>query len=153
MAKDAKGHGSSARGTLSRLGIAPGEDYHKLGSAKVQGLVDAAKKAGYRKPANANGSTGRYFHDSLQRQAARETPASNSDAAAQLASGPKSAPAPVHEAMGKYAPNHRDSNAFQHDYHPESVNKAIENSGRFGGGKIGGREARMIHSILKGRGR
>lgn len=76
---------------------------------------------------------------------------SNAEAAGALAST-KSAAAPVHDGMKRYAPDHRDSNAFEHSYNPDSVNQAIANSGRFGGGKIGGREARMIHSLLKGRG-
>lgn len=96
--KDAKGHGSNARGTLQRLGIPLGNDYHTLHSSKAQELADEAKKAGYRKPANANGSTGRYFHDYLQRKAGRE-PISNADAAHSLSSGSKSASAPVHDAM------------------------------------------------------
>jgi len=35
-------------------------------------------------------------------------------------------------------------------YNPEPVNRAIANSGRFGGGKIGGREASMIHALIRG---
>ncbi len=45
-------------------------DYHTLDNDTVLSLLDCAKEAKYRKPKNANGSTGRYFHDYLQRQAA-----------------------------------------------------------------------------------
>ncbi len=98
MAKDAKGHGSDARGTLSKIGIPVGADYHTLNSSKVQGLVDAAKSAGYRKPDSANGSTGRYFHDKLQREVARSGP-NNTAAASELASGAKSSTIATHDSM------------------------------------------------------
>lgn len=99
MPKDTKGHGSNPRGTLNRLGIPVGGDYHTLHSSKVDELVAEAKKAGYRKPANANGSTGRYFHDHLQRGAGKQTDA---DAGSQLraGSGAKSDQVGTHSAMG-----------------------------------------------------
>jgi hypothetical protein len=37
-----------------------------------------------------------------------------------------------------------------HGYNAEAVNKSIASSNRYGP-KIGGKEARMIHAILKGR--
>lgn len=52
-----------------------------------------------------------------------------------LASGPKSAPAPIHDA---------------HRYNPVAVDKAIASSNR-AGRRIGGKEAKMIHALLKGR--
>lgn len=44
-------------------------DFHTLSSAQVERIVDAAKRYRYRKPANANGSTARYFFAMLQRHA------------------------------------------------------------------------------------
>lgn len=49
-----------------------GSDFHRLDSATVERLLSAADSYGYRKPRNANGSRGRYWHEYLQRVAARE---------------------------------------------------------------------------------
>lgn len=49
------------KGTLSAQGINFSEDFHVLPSSKVELLVEAAKVCKYRKPANASGSTARYF--------------------------------------------------------------------------------------------
>jgi hypothetical protein len=63
-----------AREVLRSLDIPFGADFHVLRSDCVEALLDEAKARGYRKPANANGSRGRYFHAYLQRKAAqRET--------------------------------------------------------------------------------
>ena len=51
---------------LSNIG-ARGEDFHRLSSAQVDGLLDVADRFKYRKPKNANGSRGRYFHAHLER--------------------------------------------------------------------------------------
>ncbi len=56
-----------ACGILSRIGISRGEDFHRLPSSKVERLLEAADDRKYRKPKNANGSRGRYFHAYLQR--------------------------------------------------------------------------------------
>jgi hypothetical protein len=133
--KDAKGHGSNPRGTLQRLGIPLGADYHTLSSSKAQELADEAKRQGYRKPDSANGSTGRYFHDRLQRQAAKQSPSGDDAAGALAGGGAKSAPVPTHDSMG---------------YSPDAVNKAIASSNR-AGRRIGGKEARAIHALLRGR--
>lgn len=53
---------------LQRAGVPRGEDFHTLSSSKVDALLAEAKRAGYRKPKNANGSRGRYFHAYLQRK-------------------------------------------------------------------------------------
>lgn len=163
MAKDQKGHGSNKRG-VKVWGTGKKADPNR------QTILVHRDEKGYITDHTENGkSVSRsYAMDEVGRGNAKLQDAAAANA---LASGPKSNAAPVHEAMKitgnggvtdqgnrvgmtkKYDPGHRDSNAFQHDYHPESVNKAIENSGRFGGGKIGKREGRMIHAILKGRGR
>lgn len=46
-------------------------DFHALPSSIVECLVEQARQHGYRKPRNANGSTGRYFHAYLVRLAGR----------------------------------------------------------------------------------
>ncbi len=60
---------ANACATLESLRIPRGADFHTLSGSQVDGLVDAAAEARYRKPRNANGSTARYFHDRLQRLA------------------------------------------------------------------------------------
>lgn len=42
-------------------------DFHTLGSAKVEQLLEVAKAVGYRRPKNANGSTARCFFEYLAR--------------------------------------------------------------------------------------
>ncbi len=44
-------------------------DFHALGTAEVANVINAANAWGYRKPRNANGSRGRYFHAYLRRAA------------------------------------------------------------------------------------
>lgn len=58
-----------ARLVLKSCNIGIGQDFHTLSSAQVDALLVAADRARYRKPKNANGSRGRYFHDMLQRRA------------------------------------------------------------------------------------
>ncbi len=57
---------------LDRLRIPVGADPHVHSSSKMDEVVAEARKVGYRKPKNANGSTGRYFHEYLQRLCRRE---------------------------------------------------------------------------------
>lgn len=52
---------------LAALDIPRGEDFHVLRSSKVDELLTVADKVKYRKPRNANGSRGRYFHAYLNR--------------------------------------------------------------------------------------
>jgi hypothetical protein len=49
------------------------DDFHALTSAQVDGIVDEARRVGYRKPRNANGSTARYFYEGIQRQYCKTT--------------------------------------------------------------------------------
>jgi hypothetical protein len=56
-------------GTLAMCGVPLGTDFCTLRSEQVFKLLEWADQGGYRKPANANGSRGRYFHDLLQRRA------------------------------------------------------------------------------------
>lgn len=107
MAKDAKGHGSDARGAhaggVEAVGkhtlpggvqgnkLEPGKaneilhdtnshdrDFHTLRSDQVLRLVDYAKQFGYRKSATSSGSTARAFHTHLSNRRARDIRASNS---------------------------------------------------------------------------
>jgi hypothetical protein len=49
--------------SAKEAGIAFSGDYHAdCDTSKGSHLHDLAKKVGYRKPKNANGSTGRYFY-------------------------------------------------------------------------------------------
>lgn len=61
-----------ARTILDRCGIIYDVDYDTLRSSVVNDLLEWADKIGYRKPKNANGSRGRYFHAYLTRIIARE---------------------------------------------------------------------------------
>lgn len=59
----------NARATLKAIGVAVGQDFHTLTSEQVDKLLTEADRVRYQKPASANGSRARYFHDRLQRQA------------------------------------------------------------------------------------
>lgn len=58
-----------ARTVLASFDIVLGRDFHTLSASDVDALLAVAAAEGYRKPRNANGSRGRYFHDRLQRLA------------------------------------------------------------------------------------
>lgn len=60
---------SQARGVLTACGIARGTDFHTLSTSTVESLLAWADHYKYRKPKNANGSRGRYFHNLMQRRA------------------------------------------------------------------------------------
>jgi len=60
-----------ARDILRLCHVSISDDYHTLSNSQVDALLEHAKKQKYRKPKNANGSTGRYFHAKLQREARR----------------------------------------------------------------------------------
>lgn len=62
----------NARQVLQSLRIPVGEDFHTLSRAQVDGLLVEANRVRYQRPAHANGSRARYFHDRLQRLARRE---------------------------------------------------------------------------------
>jgi hypothetical protein len=59
-----------SRNILNDCRIELGADYHALSTDQVQALIDWANRDKYRKPVNANGSRGRYYHAMLQRRAA-----------------------------------------------------------------------------------
>ncbi len=49
------------------------QDFHALTSGEVDSLLTVADAVGYRKPSNATGSRGRYFHAYMARQLRSET--------------------------------------------------------------------------------
>ena len=61
----------NARLILQACHIAIGQDFHTLSSEQIDQLLAEADRVRYQKPRNANGSRGRYYHDRLQRMAAR----------------------------------------------------------------------------------
>ncbi len=50
-----------ARRLAVKAGVDFSKDYHQLRSSQVDSLLALAKLVGYRKPASASGSKGRYF--------------------------------------------------------------------------------------------
>lgn len=61
----------NARKILADCGIPVGANFFTLSPSTICRLLEWA--GGYRKPRNANGSRGRYFHAKLQREAQRVT--------------------------------------------------------------------------------
>ncbi len=62
----------NAREVLRAAKVNIGQQFHTLNTWQVDELLVEADRVKYRKPKNANGSRGRYFHDLLQRRAARK---------------------------------------------------------------------------------
>jgi hypothetical protein len=58
---------------FNTAGIDIHANFHTLPSSQVCVIVELARQQGYRKPKNANGSTGRYFFAALQRRYNRES--------------------------------------------------------------------------------
>jgi len=59
----------NARAVLASAEVALGQCFFTLYAWQVDALLVEADRVKYRKPRNANGSRGRYFHDRLQRLA------------------------------------------------------------------------------------
>lgn len=59
----------NATESLKACGVPLGADFHALSPVQVDALLREADRVRYRKPAQANGSRARYFHDLLQRRA------------------------------------------------------------------------------------
>lgn len=57
---------------LSACSIPVGANFYSLSQGTVESLLAWARHDKYRCPKNANGSTARYYHEKLQREAARE---------------------------------------------------------------------------------
>lgn len=154
MGKDALGHGSNSRGIATAAGYnvvqkPPLGHFIKSPTGEEHGPYFGARGAW--KDAARLATVPRYADDL--------------GAAKMLASGPKSAAAPVHDSMstdqwgthnamyGKRASDDvastRESNG-RHGYNAAAVNDAIASSNR-SGRRIGGKEASAIHRLLKGR--
>lgn len=117
MPKDARGHGSNPRG-----GGRDQKGLEKRHGLKSGDLGDPRSRAAYRaSEALAKGDF--KAADAIRRSVG--LPGGNADraAASQLASGPKSAPAPVHEAMREAAFREKDpaklSEGLSKAYHAE----------------------------------
>lgn len=63
----------SAQAILRACAIPIPADFHKLSRVSVESLLLWASHYKYSKPKNANGSRARYYHDYLQRVAARKS--------------------------------------------------------------------------------
>lgn len=161
--KDAKGHGSNTGTRGMRLVKTHVNGPH---SAKVyknpeweENVVKFFHNGVYQSKADSHTDDMGDAHATAQYQLQRYA---DQDAKAALASGPKSAPAPVHDAMttdqwgthnamyGKRASDGYNEHGSRHGYNPDAVNKAISASNR-GGQKISGKQASAIHRLLKGR--
>lgn len=62
---------TNARKILADCGISLSSDFFTLAGSQVCRLLEWADTVRYRKPKNANGSRGRYYHAKLQREANR----------------------------------------------------------------------------------
>lgn len=71
MKQDREQLGTLARGVLSACSVPRGANFHTLPASTVESLLAWADHYRYRKPKSANGSRGRYFHDLMQRRAAK----------------------------------------------------------------------------------
>lgn len=60
---------TTAYDILQKCGIPLNDDFHRLSSEQVDKLLTFADLHKYRKPHNANGSRGRYFHAYVNRKA------------------------------------------------------------------------------------
>lgn len=159
MGKDNLGHGSNPRGTGAQ-GMRLVKT-HVLGahSAKVyknpeweENVVKFFRNGAYQSKADYHTNDMSDAHATAQSalaryasQDAKSRPVGDTTAAAALSTGET---APTHDSMAKPGYNEFGS---RHGYNPHSVNDAIAAQNRSGRGKIGGREASMIHRLLKGR--
>lgn len=62
-------HRQNARAVLASANISLGQDFYTLSASQVERILEEADRVKYRKPKDANGSRGRYFHTLLQRRA------------------------------------------------------------------------------------
>jgi hypothetical protein len=101
--KDAKGHGSDARGGSMNSSRYPDQNYDRFGKlrpnapARARGITD---KPGGSSIVARTGSSARGIMPTIPfREGGGQPVVSNASAAATLASGPKSAPVETHPAM------------------------------------------------------
>ena len=170
MAKDAKGHGSEARGgstaaerpgRVRGMPIA-GHDYHTKTTAELKGIAADAHRAanafqnsGMTVP-GSNVLTENKYRDQVndaasilgwrQRGGVDLSPDGLAGAKATEGNGPKSVPVATHPAMNSQGTVRTPSG---HNYNAGAVDNAIASSNR-SGRRIGGREASLIHRLLRG---
>jgi hypothetical protein len=161
--KDALGHGSNKRPI-------PGSPMHAKTNDELRFIQRDAHEAGRNAQQMGDERGVNKYADQVNDASTvlgYRSRGGKSDAPADaLASGPKSAPAPIHDAWsstpggdrGDAGPVNYDADGKswglspggRHGYSPDAVNNAIASSNR-SGRRIGGREAKMIHALLKGR--
>lgn len=157
MAKDALGHGSDTRGMrlvkTHTVGPHSAKIYKASGESELttktyrNGAYQSKNDYHTDDMADANGTA----MSQLNRWAAQDVgKVSNTAAASELASGSKTPTIPVHDGMQANPPSGYNEHGSRHGYNPQSTNDAIASSNR-AGRRIGGREATMIHRLLKGR--
>lgn len=179
MAKDELGHGSNQRGTGAQGMRLVKTHVNGPHSAKVyknpeweENVVKFFRNGAYQPKADYHTNDMGDAHDTaksaLQRYAtqdAQSRPVGDRAAASALST---SGSVPVHDSMaglsagiarghamrtagdGGHVPGYNEHGS-RHGYSPDAVNNAIAAQNRSGRGKIGGREAKMIHALLKGR--
>lgn len=158
--KDAQGHGSNGRGGPAKP--IPNSPYHMKSDAELRYIVKDASEAERASRGmtsyNPNGSqrsdtSGKYadqVNDAASVLGYRDRGGLSmhpNDVAARdvVSNSDKSGKVPTHDSMGALSPGGR------HGYNLDAVNDAISAQNRSGRGRIGGREAKMIHALLKGR--
>ena len=158
MAKDAKGHGSESRGgsnlpprfdMQNRPGFPrgmplQGHPYHTKTNDELRYIAKDAGEAAKNMQGMGNGSAeGKYLD---QVNDASTVLGYRQRGGADLSQSP---------AVGVAAQHGIDTSHLagpgRFGYNPDSVNKAIESSNR-SGRRIGGKEAGMIHALMRGRG-
>lgn len=150
--KDAKGHGSNTRGGPVRP--IPNSPYHAKSDAELRYIAKDAAEAGRNAQGMGDERGVSKYADQVadaatvmgyrNRGGVSDHPADVASREASVESA-KSAKVPTHDSMsGALSPGGR------HGYSPDAVNAAIASSNR-SGRRIGGREAKMIHALLKGR--
>jgi hypothetical protein len=151
MAKDAKGHGSNARSGPAQP--IPGHPYHGKTDAELHFIAKDAHAAAQAMQGHNSTAENKYrdqVNDASTVLGYRSRGGAM-DIAAQHGIDTS------HLDPEKYAKGLEDTYRAQHapggrnGYNPEAVNKAISNASRYQG-KVSGREASMIHRLLKGRG-
>lgn len=144
--KDPLGHGSNGRGGGKRLAKPiPGHPYHQKSDAELRYIAKDAGEAAQAMRGHSPDAENKYLdqvNDAASVMAYRRNGGKQDlgPAAAQaLASGDKSAPVPAHGGT-----------IGRHGYNPDAINEAIASNNRHGP-KIGGREAKLIHRLMRGR--
>lgn len=156
MAKDALGHGSNGgngtgKGRREYKPI-PNHPYHQKSDTELRYIMKDASEAGKNAQGMGDERGSNKYADQVNdaatvlgyRTRAGVGPDNNDAAKALAGGGAKSAAVPTHDAFAGFEPGGR------HGYNPQAVNDAIRASNR-SGQRIGGREARLIHALMKGR--